>query len=83
MNTDSMEAQVAITSSVVTGAMRFCWPDTLGVLAQAPQQRDAQAVLVRAAIGGRNGVAIGGGEPVLVRPSRRPPIRASRGRRAW
>jgi hypothetical protein len=53
MNTESMEAQVAITSSVVTAAMRFCWPTRSAWLAQAAQQGDAQAVLVGAAFGRR------------------------------
>ena len=77
MKTESMEAQVAITSSVVTAAMRFCLVDALGVLAQAAQQRDAQAVLVRAAFGRRHRVAVRGREPVLVRhPGDRPFQRA-------
>jgi hypothetical protein len=70
---------------VVGGHLRHALglADALGVVAQAAQQRDAQALLVRAALRGRDRVAIGGGEAVLAVAARRSPIPASRGRRAW
>ena len=51
--------------------------DPFGVVAQAAQERDAQAVLVRTAFRRRNRVAVGGGEAVLGRhPGDRPFERA-------
>ena len=44
MNTESIAAQVAMTSSVETACIRFCCPTRLGVLAQSPQESDAQPV---------------------------------------
>ena len=65
MNTESMAAQVAMTSSAVTAAGALGLADALGVVAQAAQQRDAQAGLVRAALGRGDGVAVGVDEAVL------------------
>ena len=82
MKTDSIEAQVAMTSSVVTAAMRFCWPTRSACSRNRAQERDAQPVLVRAAFGRRDRVAVGGREPVLVRHPGDGPFEASRGRPA-
>ena len=51
MNTESIAAQVAITSSVVTGAGALVWPIRSAWSFSAAQQRDAQAGFVRAAVG--------------------------------
>ncbi len=65
---------------VVGGDLRHALrlADALGMVAQAAQQRDAQALLMGAALGRGNGVAVGGGETVLARrqPGDRPFERA-------
>ncbi len=67
MNTESIAAQVAMTSSVVTACHPLLLADPLRVLAQSAQERDAQPVLVRAAVRRRNRVAVRRREAVLVR----------------
>ena len=64
MNTDSMAAAVPSTSSaVICGALVA---DALAEVAQPLAERRAQAVLVRAAFGRGDGVAVGVREAVLV-----------------
>ena len=79
MNTESMQPAPTITSSLVIGAARLPWPDALGVVLEAAEQRGAQAGLVGAAVRRRNGVAVGVEEAVGVRgPGHRPLHRAMR-----
>ena len=73
MNTDSMAADVPITSSAVT-CRRAAVVGQLAVGAQALGQRRAQAGLVRAAVGRRDGVAVGARETVVVGDPRHRPF---------
>ena len=66
MKTEISAAQPPITSSAVTLAARLVWPMRSAWSFSAAQQRDAQARLVRAAVGRRDGVAIGVDEAVVV-----------------
>ena len=76
MNTESMAAAVPSTSSAVMLAGAAV-ADALAEIAQALAEGAAQAVLVRAALGGGNGVAVGVEEAVLVGdPAHRPFHRA-------
>ena len=67
-----------MTSSVVTVRGALGLADALGMVLQAAQQRDAQALLMRAAFGRRDGVAVGVDEAVIhaAQPGDRPFERA-------
>ena len=58
MNTDSIDAAV-LMHVVGDDLRRLLVADALAEFAQALRERAAQAVLVRAAVGRRNGVAVG------------------------
>ncbi len=76
MNTESMAAAVPSTSSAVICAGAAV-ADALAEVAQRLAERRAEAVLVRAALGRRDGVAVGVEEAVLVGdPAHRPLDRA-------
>ena len=77
MNTEISAAQPDITSSVVSARGALGLADALGVVLERAQQRNAQARLVRAAVGRRDRVAIGMDEAVLAgEPGHRPFDRA-------
>ena len=76
MKTESSAPDVLITSSAVMTAARLLLVSSR-IAAQRPGERRAEALLVRAALGRRDGVAVGGREAVVAaEPGHRPFDRA-------
>ena len=76
-----MAAEQAIRSSVVILSAALV-ADTFGVILEAAEEGDAQALLMRAAFAGGNGVAIGGDIALVVDEPADRPFHRSRARPA-